>query len=176
MSSRPFGLAPMIVVLITVFGCALAGCGSSSTSSAGTSATDILNAGLKAQVSGNLTAAIADYNKVLTIDPKNKFAYYNLGLIAEQQNHSADAEKDYRLALIIDPNYQPAIYNLAIVRVGVDPWESIDLYRHLIELSPNDVNAHNNLGYALKSVGQTDEGDAEIAKANALKSGATPTP
>jgi Flp pilus assembly protein TadD len=172
MSRRPFGLVAAITVLAFV----LAGCGPSSTSTTGTSATSILNAGLKAQVSGNLSTAITDYNKVLAIDPQNKYAYYNLGLIAQQQNHSSDAEKDYRLALLIDPNYQPAIYNLAIVRVGVDPWESIDLYRHLIELNPNDANAHNNLGYALKSVGQTEEGNAEIAEADQLKSGASPTP
>ncbi len=135
----------------------------------------MLNAGLRAELAGDTTEATTDYNKALASDPKNKYAYYNLGLIAQQQGRVNDAETNYRSALIIDPDYQPALYNLAIVLVSSDPWAAIDLYRQLIELNPKNATAYNNLGYALKTVGQTTEGDAAIATARGLDPSLAPT-
>jgi tetratricopeptide (TPR) repeat protein len=166
----------LVVSALVLAACATATT-SSSSSNAQTRASVLLNAGLKAQVAGNAKAAINDYNQVIALDSNNKYAYYNLGLIAQQQNRSSDAEKYYRTALIIDPNYQPAIFNLAVLQVGVNPWESVDLYLHLTELNPSDADAYNNLGFALKSLGQTAEGNADIAYAARLKSAASsPSP
>jgi tetratricopeptide (TPR) repeat protein len=168
-------------IALAVFALLLSGCAAAATSSPAsnsqTRANDLLNAGLHAQVSGDAKAAISDYNQVIALDSTNKYAYYNLGLIAQQQNRSSDAEKYYRTALIIDPNYQPAIFNLAVLQASVNPWESVDLYMHLIELSPSDADAYNNLGFALKSLDQTAEGNADIAYAARLKDAASsPSP
>ena len=152
---------------IGIVGFALAtitGCGPQSTGNPAVA--DI--AGYKAYAAGNLSEAVSDYTAALSADPKNTGAYLNLGIFAQLQNRNADADSAYRNALIIDPNNQPALYNLANLVGPTNPWEAIDLYSHLLGLAPNNATAHNNLGAVLKSVGQNQEGDAELAAAQAL--------
>lgn len=159
---RPWYLAStLLLVLLAV------SCGGSSKSDA-QQASDDLNAGLKAQVEGKTQEAIDDYNKVLVHDPRNKYAYYNLGLIEEQAGRVTSAEQHYRTALEIDPEFEPALFNLAIIRTGPAPMEAADLYRHVITIQPNNVSAHLNLGYVLRTLGQKTEASAEFAKALAL--------
>lgn len=52
--------------------------------------------------------------------------------------------------------------------------EAIALLRQAIALRPDDAPAHLNLGLLLKQIGQTAEGDAEIAKATQLSPGLAP--
>ncbi len=86
-----------VAALVLPTGCVLAACGGqrSSTSSA-KQASDLLNQGLQAQVQGDTSAATAKFDAVLKVDPKNKFAYYNLGLIEQKANNKAKAETNYR--------------------------------------------------------------------------------
>jgi tetratricopeptide (TPR) repeat protein len=137
----------------------------------------LLTAGLAAQTEGHTQSAITYFRQVLAQDPGNKYALYDLGLIYQQQGNTTTAAAQYRAALLSDPNYVPALFNLAIVRTKEAPYESIDLYRHVVALQPSYAEAHLNLGYVLRSVGQVAEGNAEIAKAVALKpSLSSPTP
>lgn len=52
---------------------------------------------------GNREAAIAEFNKVLALDPENAAALNNLGNIAFLEGQNAEAEKRYREAAKIDP-------------------------------------------------------------------------
>ena len=128
-------------------------------------ANDLFGAGFRAQIGGNLDGAVSDYKQAVAIDPKNVGSWYDLGVIAQARHQDGPAETYYRTALIVAPDYPQALYNLAILRTAGDPWEAIDLYRHLIALDPKDAKSHLNLGYALRSVNQADEGQAEIAVA-----------
>jgi Tfp pilus assembly protein PilF len=58
-------------------------------------ASDSLNKGLQAHAAGKLDEASKDYHDVLTHDPQNKFALYNLGVIAQTQGQLGQAENYY---------------------------------------------------------------------------------
>lgn len=143
----------------------LAACG---TSKANAPTTDPLTAGLKAQLEGRTADAVKDYQAVLQKDPHNKYAYYNLGLIDQLAGRNDSAELNYRTALANDANFTPALYNLAILRTAPAPQEAVDLYRHVITLTPGYAAAHLNLGFLLFSLKQQSEGKAELDKAVAL--------
>ena len=96
-----------IAAVVLAAGCVLAACGGSDSSTGAKKASDLLNEGLQAQVQGDASAATAKFDAVLKVDPKNKFAYYNLGLIEQKANDNAKAESNYRQAIAIDPNYAP---------------------------------------------------------------------
>jgi Flp pilus assembly protein TadD len=149
------------------------GCGSSGTAATAGQAsakqiTDLFNAGLAAHNQGNVSLAVSDYQRVLAIDPRNKFALYDLGLIQQESGQATQAETLYRQALNIDPNYSVALFNLAILRTASGPQEAVDLYRHAITLNPKDASSHLNLGFLLVSLGQRDEGGAELRLATGL--------
>ena len=143
----------------------LAACGSQSATQR---ANSLIANGLKAQAAGNTAVATRDYNQVLAIDPRNKYALYDLGLIDQLAGNTASAESRYRAALAIDPNFARALFNLAILRTKVAPSEAVALYRQVIALDPNDAAAHFNLGLLLESMGQGQAGNAEVARAISL--------
>jgi len=143
---------------------AVAACGNTSKSKQ-SSADKLLQQGLTAQGAGNLDQARQDYLGVLKLDPTNKFAYYDLGVIAQQLGDANGAADNYHKALNVDANYKPAMFNLAVLETPIAPQTAISLYRQLLALNPNDANVHLNLGFVLKQVGQTADGDAELAAA-----------
>ena len=159
-----FGIAIAVAV-----GALLSACAGGSAPTP-TPVSQLLVAGLAAETAGQTQAAIDDFQAVLKQDPGNKYALYNLGLISDQQQHNTVAgEADYRAALISDPNYVPALFNLAILRTAAAPYEAIDLYRHVIAVQASYAAAHLNLGYVLRALGQTSEGNAEIATAVSMQ-------
>jgi len=143
----------------------LAACGSTS---APTSQTDPLTAGLDAQMRGRTVEAVTDYQAVLRKDPHNKYAYYNLGLIDQLAGRAASAELYYRTALQTDPNFAPALYNLAILRTGPAAQEAVDLYRRVLKIMPGYAAAHLNLGYVLLSLKEVTAGKSELLTAEKL--------
>jgi tetratricopeptide (TPR) repeat protein len=129
-------------------------------------ATEALAAGIAAQQAGDLATASAKYREVLSHDPQNQYAYYNLGLIDQTNGAYASADSNYNLALSIDPTFEDAMYNLAIVKSAEgDSDAAIALYRQVIALNKRNAAAHLNLGFALIDSGQKTEGNAELAKA-----------
>ncbi len=127
-----------------------------------------LNAGLKAHTAGDLSAATAAYNKTLTYDATNKFAFYNLALIDEAAGNYGLAEEKYRAALEADPAYEPALFNLAILRTGRDPEEAIQLYLAAVKSDKKDAAAWLNLGLLLRASGKELDGDKAVLRAIAL--------
>jgi Tfp pilus assembly protein PilF len=130
----------------------------------------LLTTGLTAQLQGQTPVATSSYHQVLTLDPKNKFAYYNLGLIDQLSGNNDSAEKNYRQAIATDPNFSRALFNLAILRTSADPAEAESLYRRAIAADPNMAGAHLNLGFLLISTGRQAAGQAELNKAVAIDS------
>ena len=158
-----------------LIGCALAlaafvaACGGGSRGSATETASDALNRGLAAHAAGKLDDAVSAYYQTLAMDPKNKFAYYNLGEIAQRQGRLAAAESYYRLALEQDPKMVSALFNLAIVRTNVGATaDAVALYRQVVAADPSYAAAHFNLGLLLRQLGQTAEAQTELATAQQL--------
>jgi Tfp pilus assembly protein PilF len=127
-----------------------------------------LDAGLKAHADGDLTKAAAEYREVLTYDPGNKYAYYNLALVDAASGNYGLAEQKYRKAIASDPHYEPALFNLAILRTARDPREAMGLYRRAVAAKPKDASAWLNFGLLLRAAGKTNEGNKAVVKAVAL--------
>jgi tetratricopeptide (TPR) repeat protein len=158
-----FSLIPIAAVALTAVSASVVLIGSRKPAQTpAQQATALLTAGLAAQGKGDVATATSDYRKLLDLDPKNEFAYYNLGLIDQQAGRSAQAENEYRQSLTSDPNFEVALFNLAILRTKPAPQEAVDLYRHAITLAPKDAGAHLNLGFLLESLGQRQEGVSEL--------------
>jgi tetratricopeptide (TPR) repeat protein len=156
---------PLLTLLLLV----TAACGiKAQATTPGQQANDLVNAGVKAEAAGRTAEAADDYHKALAIDPRNKFAYFDLGVIDQAAGRSATAELEYRNALQYDPNFVGAIYNLAVLRTQAAPTEAIDLYRKVIAIQPIYAAAHLNLGFLLIAAGQKVEGKAELDRAVAL--------
>jgi tetratricopeptide (TPR) repeat protein len=156
------------LVATVLFAAALAACGGSGPP-ANESAADALTRGLQAQFAGKYDEATAAYFVVLTKDPKNTAAFFNLGLIAHLQSRLTAAESYYRLALEQDPNFVKALFNLAIVRATIGQnQDAVALYRKVIALEPDYADAHFNLAIVLRQLGQTAESQQEFATAQRL--------
>lgn len=131
-------------------------------------ANDLVNAGIRAQAAGNTAQAADDYHKALSLDPRNKFAYFDLGVIDQTAGRNATAELEYRTAIQYDPNFVGALYNLAVLRTDTAATEAIDLYRKVIAIEPTYAAAHLNLGFLLIAANQKPQGKAELDRAVTL--------
>jgi Tfp pilus assembly protein PilF len=131
-------------------------------------AAEKLASALDAHQEGRLDDAVELYKEVLDLDPQSKFAYYNLALIHQTRGSNALARREYRGALAIDPEFVPALFNLAILQTREDSTEAIGLYRHILQIRPDDASTHLNLGFLLIDTGDEKGGQAELEEAVAL--------
>lgn len=87
-----------------------AACSNSSVPDAETAGAAVkLDSALEAHAEGLLEEAVRLYQRVLVLDPENKFAYYNLGLIDQTLGRTDAAASNYTDALTIDPDFGPAL-------------------------------------------------------------------
>lgn len=75
-------------------------------------------AGLAAQARGESVAAAEDYAMMLSLDPSNKFARYDLGILEQDAGHTAAALALYGEALRADPSFAPARLRIAAILRG----------------------------------------------------------
>ncbi|MDQ1511072.1 MAG: hypothetical protein QOG50_2916 [Actinomycetota bacterium] len=168
--TRRAGAAAAVVALLLALGaCSSSGkpgvTGNTTPTDAKTTGA-LLQRGILEQRAGDLTNAEKDFKAVVSRDPKNKYAHYDLGLIYQTQAKNSDGESEYRLALGIDSKFGPALYNLGILRtLANDVPGAIDLYRRAVAVNAKDANAHYNLGLLLRKQGKTAEGNQEVQTA-----------
>jgi hypothetical protein len=74
---------------------------------------NFIEAGLAAQAKGESVAASEDYAMVLSLDPSNKFARFDLGILEQDAGHTDAALSLYAGALRADPNFTPARLRMA---------------------------------------------------------------
>ncbi|MEU1517390.1 tetratricopeptide repeat protein [Streptomyces sp. NPDC005811] len=111
------------------------------------SADALLQAGIAAQQNNDPQGASRFYGVVLTLDPRNKTAWYNLGVIAHQDGRSADARRAYEKALTIDPAFPSALYNEALLVKSSDPDLAMGLLQRAVGADPGGAaTAHLHLG------------------------------
>lgn len=129
----------------------------------------LLQQGVDAHRAGDLDEAAARYAEVLAVEPDNLRARYDLGVVLQTRGDVERAEAEYREALRIDAGFAPALFNLAVLRAGAgDHAAAVELYRLVLVSEPDNAGAHLNLGFALISVGEIEDGRTEIAKAAEL--------
>jgi hypothetical protein len=125
----------------------------------------LLQEGIAADAKGNLALARNDFGAILSVDPANTDAYFDLGVVDQKAGLSALAATEYRQAFFLNPTFAPALFNLAILTASTSPSKAIALYRQILTIKPDDPNTEFNLGILLVRTGQSVEGQAMLAKA-----------
>ncbi len=102
---------------------------------------------------GTQAEAIAEYHKVLEIEPAHAAAHINLGTLYYNRQDFTLAEKHYREAIAADPRYALAYFDLGNVldetgRVQ----EAIQTYKTALQLAPTYADAHYNLALAYEKL------------------------
>jgi Flp pilus assembly protein TadD len=136
----------------------------------GSSITELFQRGVVEHRAGRLLQAQAAYRQILTIDPANAEAHYNLGAALRALGRPAEAEASYREALRLRPNYPEAHSNLgAALRALGRPAEAQASYREALRLRPNSPEVHSNLGNALRELGRPAAAEASYREALRLR-------
>jgi tetratricopeptide (TPR) repeat protein len=65
----------------------------------------------------DFSQVIADYSRVIDLDPKNSFAWYNRGNIKNRMRDFQGAIQDYSIAISLEPEFAEAFYNRAITMI-----------------------------------------------------------
>jgi tetratricopeptide (TPR) repeat protein len=136
------------------------------------------------QKSGQIEESIAEYRKVLEINPNEALAHNNLSMVLLLAGRPQDAAAEFqkateinlRRAIEIEPDHAPSYNELGmlLMRTGrVD--EAVAQFRKVTELKPDFAPAHCNLGGALAKKGKFDGAVGELNKALALDPAYAPT-
>jgi Flp pilus assembly protein TadD len=136
------------------------------------------------QKSGQIEESIAEYRKVLELNPNEALAHNNLSMVLLLAGHPQDAAAEFqrateinlRRAIEIEPAHAPSYNDLGtlLLRTGrVD--EAIAQFAKAAELQPDSTAAHCNLGGALATRGKFDEALVELNRARALDPAYAPT-
>ena len=118
----------------------------------------------------NLDQAIAHFRKVLTINPKDAMAYFNVGNIQKQQKKYGAEIESYKKALSIRPDHAESYNNMgsALKAIG-DLTAAIDSFKQALKIKPNFAEAYYNLGVALQETGELDDSIKSYTKACEIK-------
>jgi Tfp pilus assembly protein PilF len=179
-SSRPWrfrsavGVVPLAVTAVLLAGCSDSGETDPSPSPTSTGAEaeaaatveTLIATGITQAQGGDTAAARTTFSNVLTIDPGNKFAYFNLGIIATMEGSVEDAIANYDKALETDPSYTPAMFNRAILLEPTDPDAALAVYEQIVSIAPNSSTAFLRMSFLLEAKGETDK--AAQARESAL--------
>ncbi|MEZ2280542.1 MAG: tetratricopeptide repeat protein [Microcoleus sp.] len=101
-----------------------------------------------------LEAAIDSYRQVIALQPDYIDAYNNLGCTLVKQDRIPEAREIYEAGLAIQPDSASLYNNLGQVLLDKNPDGAIAAYQRAIELEPDLVLAHYNLGKAWQIQGE----------------------
>jgi tetratricopeptide (TPR) repeat protein len=149
----------IVGALVVAGALALSACASPA---AARTASQSLAAGIVAQRAGDYGLAITDYQQVLTSEPHDVYALYDLGDSEQFLGRLAAAKANYTKVLALSPNFVNALYNLAIIDAKSNPGAAAPLFRQVLTLYPKDAPARWNLGKVLIKLGQRHLGNAQI--------------
>ncbi len=65
----------------------------------------------------DFSSVLADYDRVIELDPQMSYAYYNRGNIKNRMHDFEGAVQDYNKALALQPNLAEAFYNRALTLI-----------------------------------------------------------
>jgi hypothetical protein len=125
----------------------------------------LLQDGIAADARGNLARARNDFGAILSVDPANTDAYFDLGVVDQKAGLSGLAATEYQQAFFLNPKFAPALFNLAILTSSTSPSKAIALYRQILTIKPSDPDTEFNLGILLLRNGQSAEGQTMLENA-----------
>ncbi len=110
--------------------------------------------------------AIAEFKKVLSIDPNHLRAYNGLGVSFDHLRNYSLAIEYYKKALEIDPGLDYVQNNLGYSYLLAGKYgEAIKTFERAISLNPQEKRFHNNMALAYAENGQFDLAFNEFRKA-----------
>lgn len=131
--------------------------------------TALLRSGIQQAQQKHWATATTTFNSVLSIDPRNLYALYDLGVIAQTKEDAVLALSYYDKALASDGSYTPAMYNKAIVLENSRPRQAITLYNQIIASDPQASNAYLRMAFVEAELGDMSQARAAHAKAVAIE-------
>src|SRR5262245_18814859 len=119
---------------------------------------------------GELNAALADYDRVIALEPRIAEAHNNRGLMLHRLARPAEALESCDRAIALSPNLSDAHVNRgnALHALSRDD-EALAAYDHALVLSPNRVEAHLGRGNVLCQESRHEEARVACDLALALK-------
>jgi len=94
---------------------------------------------------------VADYDKLIELDPNNTDTYYKRGDFYYETDEYDKAIADYSKAIQLNPNHADAYYSRGCAYGETAEYEkAIADHSKTLEMNPNDANAYYNRGIAYR--------------------------
>jgi tetratricopeptide (TPR) repeat protein len=131
--------------------------------------TSLLRSGIQQARQKHWATATTTFHSVLSIDPRNLYALYDLGVIAQTKTDAALALSYYDKALASDGTYTPAMYNKAIVLENSQPRQAIAMYNQITAIDPQASSAYLRMAFVEAELGDLAQARVADAKAVAIE-------
>jgi len=116
--------------------------------------------------------ALADFNKVIELNPKYALAYYNRGTVFEDEKKYDLALADYNKAIELNPVFSPAYNNRGNLFANINNYDqALTDFNKAIKLNPDYSQAYNNRGNLFVNTNKIDQALADFSKAVELNPG-----
>ena len=118
--------------------------------------------------------AIADYSKVIELNPKLESAYFQRGLAKYELKDYQEAISDYSKAIEIDSNCVEAYMNRGVAKSKLNNWDAIEDYGKAIKINPKYADAYYNRAaskYELKDYQGAIEDYSKVIELNPTHTG-----
>ena len=128
-----------------------------------------LSAGRLYANTGDIPAAVGEFEKARTMDPQNPEPLFSLGSLEEQKGDQKTAENYYKQAAVLDESYVAAFVKLgefAFERGEIDIAQTY--FEDALTWNPNADTANLGMGKLLLQKGQTDLAEKHFQKVLAL--------
>ncbi len=117
------------------------------------------------------TAALAAFEKTVSIQPNFALARRDFGMFQYQQKDYADAVKQLSKAADLGMDKDPQLYNFLGISYSLTKRlpQAVASYQQALKIDPNLAEGHLNLGLAYEQLGQKKRADQEYQQACKLK-------
>jgi len=123
------------------------------------------------RASGNLDAAIADYRRVIQIEPENVVAWLGLARAYEAAGtRASDAAAAYRRAVELQPDYYLPVVEFGNFYQLIADYTQAEAYlRRAITIAPEQSTPYTNLGALFVQLGRFAEAEVMLRQAIAIQ-------
>ena len=146
-----------------------AGKGGAASTTSASQISALLKTGITQAGNKDWSAAEATFRSILTAQPGNVYANYDLGVIYQTIGNTDEAIAYYNEALAANATYTPAMYNEAILLEATQPLQAIAVYQKIVGLDPKAATAYLRMSLLQAAQGDTSAADANYAKALKLE-------
>lgn len=109
--------------------------------------------------------ALADYDRIVALDPQNWEAWNNRGIVLDQFDRPEDALKSYDRALALRANDDNVLHNRGAALLCLTRYEeALPLFERLVATDPDRADNWSCRGVALASLMRLDEALASFEK------------